>query len=220
MPRYKFKWTNLPPAVLRALRQDLTIGYDDVANPADALREAYGARPDEEFIRGAWPTLVKSWLPTATEARERIARALQEAHHDKAFLKGSGAQLAYLKDLRNAKRLREIVWEELVAAGEVERTSEQDRDEEAGDDEAGIERSQYHVERPAKTAKTHASRKTSTVTSSDGPRKGAKTRDGQRPRQNKQEVEKSLEATLARYRSWDHSELPAGMTKHMCEDPA
>jgi hypothetical protein len=43
VPKYKFKWTNLPPAVLRALRRDLTIGYDEEANPADALREAYGA---------------------------------------------------------------------------------------------------------------------------------------------------------------------------------
>ena len=53
-------------------------------------------------------------------------------YHDKALLNGREAQLAYLRDLRNAKRLRELVWGELVAAGEVERIGEQDRDEEAG----------------------------------------------------------------------------------------
>jgi type I restriction enzyme M protein len=110
--------------VLSALRRDLTIGFDDDANPADALQEVYGARPDEEFIREAWPTLLESWLPTATEARQRIAHALQEAHHDKSVLRGRGAQLAYLRDLRNAKLLREVVWEEFVAAGEPERASE------------------------------------------------------------------------------------------------
>ena len=59
MPRYKFKWSNLLPSLLEALCRDLpdVDDYDD--NPAGALREAYGARPDEEFIREAWPTLLK-----------------------------------------------------------------------------------------------------------------------------------------------------------------
>ena len=110
MPRYKFKWSNLPPSLLDALCRELLDLDNGDEDPAAALREACGARPDEEFIREAWPTLLKSWLPTATEARTRIVHALQEAHHDKALVKGRGAQLAYLKDLRNAKHLREIVW--------------------------------------------------------------------------------------------------------------
>lgn len=146
MPRYKFKWSNLPPSLLDALCRELLDLDNGDEDPAAALREACGARPDEEFIREAWPTLLKSWLPTATEARTRIVHALQEAHHDKALVKGRGAQLAYLKDLRNAKHLREIVWEELVAAGEVERTSEQDHDQ-AGEEES----SQSQVKRHKRT---------------------------------------------------------------------
>ena len=120
MPRYKFKWSNLPPSLLDALCREL-LDLDGHDNPAAVLQAAYGARPDEEFIRVAWPTLLKSWLPTAKQPRERIVQALREAHHDKALTKGRGAQLAYLRDLRNAKHLRAIVWVELVAAGEVER---------------------------------------------------------------------------------------------------
>ena len=149
MPKYRFNWTNLPPAVLRALRRDLTVGYDDEADPADALREAYGARPDEEFIREAWPTLLRSWLPTATQPRERIVQALQEAHHDKALVKGRGAQLAYLRDLRNAKRLRGIVWEEFVAAGQVEQSSNLDA---KGDADTSKKEEEIHDRQPEEQA--------------------------------------------------------------------
>lgn len=44
---------------------------------------------------------------------------------------------------RNAKRLREIVWEELVAAGELEQTSERDRYE-AREEEARQSRVKRH----------------------------------------------------------------------------
>jgi hypothetical protein len=130
VPRYKFRWSNLPSSLLKALCGDLLDLGSPENDPATALREVYGARPDEEFIREAWPTLLGSWLPAATEARKRIVHALQEAHHEKAVVKGREAQLAYLEDLRNAKRLREIVWGELVAAGENERTGGQGADDE------------------------------------------------------------------------------------------
>ena len=210
MPKYKFKWSNLPPSLLDALCRELLDVDGHEYDPAAALQEAYGARPDEEFIREAWPVLLRSWLPTASEARERIVQALQEVHHEKALVKGRGAQLAYLRGLRNAKRLREIVWGELVAAGEVERTGERDWHE-----EAGKERGQSHVERLAKTAKTQASRKPSAVSSSDGAKEGAKTRDGRPPRQKKPEVEKSLEATLWEAADRLRSRVDAAEYKHV-----
>ncbi len=171
MPRYKFKWSNLPPSLLDALCRDLLDLDNGDEDPAGALREAYGARPDEEFIRQAWPTLLKTWLPTATEARTRIVHALQEAHHEKALVKGRGAQLAYLKDLRNAKRLREIVWEELVTAGELEQTSERDRHE-----AAEKEPSQSQVKRHEATA---GCGKPAAETDSDTSKEDAKTQDRQ-----------------------------------------
>jgi type I restriction enzyme M protein len=177
---------------LRALRRDLTIGYDDAANPADALREAYGARPDEEFIREAWPTLLKSWLPTATESREQIVHALQEAHRDNAVMKGRGAQLAYLKDLRNAKRLRAIVWDEFVAAGEAEGPTERD-----GDKDHEKKSSKSHLEQ-TETARA-SGRKPSDETNSDSSKEDHKAKRSQA----EHEVDAVLTLAGLERRLWD-----------------
>ena len=141
MPRYKFKWSNLPPSLLEALARDLLGPYNSDESAA-ALRAAYGARPTTEFIRETWPTLLESWLRTDNESRELIVQALEDARGEKGLVKGSRAQMTYLRELRNSKNLREIVWDELVAAGELERESEQDPDEEAGDSAPS------HAERP------------------------------------------------------------------------
>ncbi|MEE2032320.1 helicase-related protein [Rhodococcus chondri] len=93
---------------------------------ADALRTVYGARPKVEFVHEAWPTLRESWLKTNKESRHRIIEALQEARHEKGLIKGSKAQMAYLRDLKNAKTLRKIVLAELIATGEVDRPDEHD----------------------------------------------------------------------------------------------
>jgi Helicase associated domain len=129
VPRYEFKWANLPEGLSEALCRDLLDNQD--SDPAAALQRAYGARPTAEFIRDAWPTLLDSWLRTASEPRERIVQELQAARGDKELLNGGRAELGYLKELRNAKRLREIVWAELVAVGEIEPTSGHDPDDEA-----------------------------------------------------------------------------------------
>lgn len=131
MPRFKFKWSNLSPSVLDALCRDLLGESDQDDNGAALLlQQAYGARPTKEFIRDAWPTLLDSWLITATEPRERIVHQLQELRGEKGLLRGSRAQLGYLRDLRNSNNLREIVWEGLIAVGEVQR---QDQQEQEGD---------------------------------------------------------------------------------------
>ncbi|ABH00949.1 possible ATP-dependent helicase (plasmid) [Rhodococcus jostii RHA1] len=126
MPRYKFKWSNLPPSLLHDLCRELLDAYDQEVGAAVALQTVYGARPTVEFVREAWPTLRESWLRTAKESRDWIVEALQEARHERGLLKGSRAQLAYLRDLRNSRTLREIVWAELVAIGEMDRQDEQD----------------------------------------------------------------------------------------------
>ena len=50
MPRHKFSWANLPAALLKAFHRDLPV---DGPDPTEALREAYGTRPDEDFVAGA-----------------------------------------------------------------------------------------------------------------------------------------------------------------------
>ena len=54
MPKYKFQWSNLPEARLRALCKELGFHSED---PAGTLRTAYGARPTEAFVQGAWPLI-------------------------------------------------------------------------------------------------------------------------------------------------------------------
>ncbi|MBX7133426.1 MAG: type I restriction-modification system subunit M [Fimbriimonadaceae bacterium] len=118
MPNYKFKWSNLPPSLLDDLCSQL-LGISD-ADCSEALRSAYGARPDVEFIRDAWPILLESWLAKNNSALSEVVRALAEARGEKDAIKGRRAQLAYLRGLRNSKNLRTVVWGQLIAAGEVD----------------------------------------------------------------------------------------------------
>src|SRR5271166_153107 len=46
VPRYKFKWSNLPPSLLDALCRELLDLDNCDEDPAAALQAAYGARPD------------------------------------------------------------------------------------------------------------------------------------------------------------------------------
>ena len=119
MPRYKFKWSNLDSRLLQALRADL-LDADPDDDPADVLKAVYGARPTGEFIREAWPTLLESWLRTSKESRDWVVEALREARGEKGSVSSRDAQMKYLRGLNNSKKLREIVWAELVAVGEAE----------------------------------------------------------------------------------------------------
>ena len=148
MPRYKFKWTNLPPSLLRALCCDLDI--DPADDPASAMRAAYGARPSPDFVRDGWETLRESWLRTSRESREWVVSELRAARHETGSLNGRDAQMDYLRGLRNAKNLREIVWQELIAVGETD--PEEPEVEAAVESEPGPEESQ--VEPAATTVAT------------------------------------------------------------------
>lgn len=116
MPQYKFKWSNLPPSLLK----DLCVGLlrIDAPDPTQALTRAYGARPTVEFIRAAWPILREQWLPTANESREAIVLKLQEARDEKGRIKGKRPQMSYLGEFTNSKILRQIVWQVFVSIGE------------------------------------------------------------------------------------------------------
>jgi len=83
MPRYRFSWDNLPSGLLHQLGSDLRL-----RPPVDqALRERYGARPEPDFVRDAWPTLIDAWLATDDESRELVVdelRARSEAQRRRA----------------------------------------------------------------------------------------------------------------------------------------
>ena len=118
MPRYRFSWDNLPPGLLRQLGSDLRL-----RPPVDqALRERYGARPEQDFVRDAWPTLIKAWLETDDESRELVVDKLQARGLGKARAPAVSAasQLYYLRSCRNSSALREAVAAIFTAFGESE----------------------------------------------------------------------------------------------------
>jgi DNA helicase-2/ATP-dependent DNA helicase PcrA len=122
LPRYKFKWSNLPSSLLGDLNDEL-LQDGDRHDPAAGLAQVYGVRPTVDFVRDAWPVLRESWLGIATEPRERVIRALQRARAENGLIRGKRAQMSYLRDLKNAKTLRAIVWRQLLTAGETQQVN-------------------------------------------------------------------------------------------------
>ena len=178
MPRYKFKWSNLGPSLLEALCRDV-LDDGDLADPAAELKAAFGARPTEDFIREAWPTLLESWLRTSKESRQWVVDTLREARGEKGSVSGRDAQMEYLRGLNNSKKLREIVWAELVAVGEADSSDRVEANTK--------EPSQPRVEQPV-IPKEPGPPRTSTVSAPDG---------GKRPRQKKPKIDtKTLEQKL------------------------
>jgi hypothetical protein len=92
VPRYKFKWSNLPSSLLKDLCRDLLGLPEDDGDWTGAMQTAYGARPTVEFIRDAWPTLLESWLRTDSDSRQRVVNALEQARGGKGLIKGRRAQ--------------------------------------------------------------------------------------------------------------------------------
>jgi hypothetical protein len=118
MPRYRFSWDNLPSALLRELGSDLGL-----KPPVDqALRARYGARPDPEFVRDAWPTLLETWLANDGDSRQLVVDELQARGLGQAGMpaRQAASQLAYLRSLRNSGSLREAVAAIFTAFGESE----------------------------------------------------------------------------------------------------
>lgn len=118
MPRYRFSWDNLPPALLDQLGSGLRLRPP----VGQALRERYGARPEPDFVRDAWPTLIKAWLANDDESRELVVSELQARGLGKARApaRSSAAQLYYLQSCPNSSALREAVAAIFTAFGESE----------------------------------------------------------------------------------------------------
>lgn len=116
MPRYRFSWGNLPPALLTELTSALHLEGE----PTEALRHRYGARPKTDFVKDAWPVLLRAWLPDDPTSRQRIAQSLLAAELGETSITVADkeGQLTYLGSCRNTVRLREIVLAALRAAGE------------------------------------------------------------------------------------------------------
>jgi hypothetical protein len=118
MPRYRFAWDNIPPALLRQLGSDLRLQPP----VAGALRARYGARPEHDFVRDAWPTLLDAWLALDRDSRELVIEDLRARGLGEAPAPGrpAAAQLDYLRSRRNSGSLQEAVAAVFTAFGESE----------------------------------------------------------------------------------------------------
>jgi hypothetical protein len=85
VPRYRFKGTNLPQSLLKALCRDLLDADNHDQDPAAALHANYGARPNQEFIREAWPTLLESWLRITKDSRDGVEEAPKTSSRRERF---------------------------------------------------------------------------------------------------------------------------------------
>jgi hypothetical protein len=119
LPRYKFRWSNLPRELLDELCQALFVdstGFE----PAEVLQDAYGARPKEDFVAEAWEKLREGWLLRDKESRDQVVEAVRSVRHEDGQITNRRAQMEYLRGLRNAKNLRAVVLQAFIDRGEVE----------------------------------------------------------------------------------------------------
>lgn len=117
MPRYKFSWTNLDDMLLRRLCRDLNL---DPTDPAGSLRSCYGARPTDDFVRDAWPTLRERWLANDGPSRRSVVDHLWGLGLGDGDQPSTAAdQMSFLRGRNNSRRLREVVWDAFIVLGEA-----------------------------------------------------------------------------------------------------
>jgi len=117
MAKCRFDWSALPAGLLRQLRCELALGRGD---PATALKRVFGARPDEAFVRLAWPALRERWVAKDPVVRRSVVMALRARHLGDGAIRLSGArsEVEYLRSCRNSPALRTVVLRHLIALGE------------------------------------------------------------------------------------------------------
>ena len=119
MPRYRFKWENLPQDLLSVLVEELGLESGDAI---PELRRMYGASPKDVLVQETWPALLRDWLPTQDDVRPLLVRELVELHLGawKDVGMDRKAELAYLRSLRNAATMRSVVLSYIHRAGEID----------------------------------------------------------------------------------------------------
>lgn len=118
MPRYRFKWENLPKQLLQALGSGLQLKGE----PAQLLSQKYGTRPKESFVQDAWPILLEEWLQTDSVSLGSLAKSLRSRNLGQS---GITDDYEYLKTCKNTANLRHEVLCILLTKGELSDSSEQ-----------------------------------------------------------------------------------------------
>lgn len=104
MPRYRFSWDHIDEDVLRPLA---VAAGGDGSQPRRTLRDRYGARPKDDFVRDLWPQLRDTWLATDAAARADVVEQLHDARLGRE--PADDDAMTYLRSLRNTATLRRIV---------------------------------------------------------------------------------------------------------------
>jgi len=156
VPRYRFSWSNLPEGLLTELAQALDV--ESQGDAANALREIYGARPQEEFIEDTWELLREVWLPDDEEARSEITTTLRERGLGDDSISD---ETEYLRSCRNTINLRRVVLPVFISLGEASplagsrptpsRTVA--NDETDGDDDSSAQPPSHTIGLPKKSSK-------------------------------------------------------------------
>jgi hypothetical protein len=135
MPRYRFTWSNLPEYLLSELAAALD--FETHGDAANALREIYGARPQEEFIEDTWDLLREVWLPEDGEARAEIAATLRERGLGDSLISD---EVEYLRSCRNTINLRRVVLPVFISLGEASPLARNQNapTQSGGEDDGGI----------------------------------------------------------------------------------
>ena len=136
MPRYRFRWSNLPQTLLQHLSEVLDIqrGEDVV----EGLKVRYGSRPNVAFIEDTWELLRETWLSEDEVSLKEIASTMREHNLGKVEIKDD---LEYLRSCRNTINMRRVVLPTFISLGEPKSfvTAKED-DEESGPSEDGREK--------------------------------------------------------------------------------
>lgn len=117
MPRYKFTWANLPAFLLRGLQRDLGL---DGPDPTEALRETYGARPNDTFVADAWDSLRNHWLSKDSAALASVVEELWRPGPRDGYLAPANPdqQFDWLRGRKKTARLRQAVLVHFIRFGE------------------------------------------------------------------------------------------------------
>lgn len=116
MPR--FDWSRIPAGVIDGLIDGWEMTED---TPIKQVRKWYGARPGEYLVEEAWDVLRETWLAEDGPARRSIVAHLVASRIGKTSLATGtkSGDLRYLRTCKNAGRLRRVVIEEFLQAGDA-----------------------------------------------------------------------------------------------------
>ena len=143
MPRYRFKWSNLPDQLLREFEEVLEVQRGE--DVAEVLQATYGSRPQETFIEDTWELLREKWLTQDKESCEEIASTMRSRNLGDVEIPDD---IKYLRSCRNTINMRRVVLPTFISLGELDSLATIDEDDAKGD---SSEDSRKKVELPKKS---------------------------------------------------------------------